>query len=131
MHILNFEPKNGENWSIEHAKGYYLQQIALQLEQSNKLLNELKKDLNYWRKANDQVDEIIYSLNTAISLLTHKQEIIEFFEGAESMRLSEFRNKLLDISIYCGGNNLLEAIKVTDYLEVKKAGSGFRVWLIL
>jgi hypothetical protein len=123
---LNFEPPEGEKWNIEFAKAYYLQQIALQLEE----LNNTMKEQNFWQELHSRDTDEIGVMRMALELMTSKQEIIGLFEEKESMALSDFARKVSALKIWGDRDTFGEAIKMTDFLDLRVAGNGFRVWLI-
>ena len=122
---FNLDPGEGKNWNLERVQAYYAQQIALQLERLNETLDEIHREINFWQETCDKN----CILNKAIDLMTAKTEVMELFNGLKSMRFSEFRDKIYRIGICGSKENIVEAIRMTDYLDVKKSGNGFRVWL--
>jgi hypothetical protein len=126
---IKIEPQNGQ-WDLERANVYFLQQIAKSLDSIVRQNIKDKETYDLLEKERSERENIEASL----FLMIYKNEIVSMFEGKNSMPISDFYRQLthfrMKILNYLSRDSFMEAICKTDYLQVEKVGSGFKVVLV-
>jgi len=111
-HSFNLKPKEGERWSYELVALSLLQDIRDSLHEISKRFRVME---GLWNE-NERLRRIV-------NILQHKDEVERKFGDKEVLRFSEFATGLFwDIKP--------EDIVYVPFLELEKAGRGYRVRLL-
>lgn len=125
---FNFAPEKGKQWTLEGAKAYCIQQIAKSLESIEEQNRDVERAYDLLQEERER-HEIT---KTALELMLYRSDVKNMFSDKKFIQLSDFVHQLQGKHIirWISREALRKSIGDTDYLEVEKAGSGFRVRLI-